>query len=414
MKLIGKFIDKDKSGYVTLRPEDDEDMWHLYNLIQEGDEVRAPAIRRVVNTTATGSTESHRVRLNLTLEVSRVHFSPTTSSSSVASKAASSVQGTAMLQISGQCTSENPYVKMGAYHTLDVETNRDVKINKTEWDSISLERVTEACVEGRGAEVGAIVCGEGTAAFCLLSEHMTHVRQRIDVPVPRKRTGSTTMHEKGLEKFYSTLYVTFLRHIPFSSLRVIVLASPGFVKDAVFDYIFSQALKTNNKALLQARNKFLRVHVSSPHVHSLVEVLKSPEITSQLKETKFARESIALDKFYKMLSSDQDRAWYGPDHVELAASRGAIGTLLISDELFRAQDPIQRKRFIALVEGVREKGGEVLIFSSMHESGQQLNQLTGIAAILTFPLDVEIVEAEEREARLEEESMRSEEAIKEQ
>lgn len=107
---------------------------------------------------------------------------------------------------------------------------------------------------------------------------MTHVRQRIDVPVPRKRTGSTSMHEKGLEKFYSTLYATFLRHIPFSSLRVIVLASPGFVKDAVFDYIFSQAVKTNNKALLQARNKFFRIHVSSPHVHSLVEVLKSPEV----------------------------------------------------------------------------------------------------------------------------------------
>lgn len=36
-----------------------------------------------------------------------------------------------------------------------------------------------------------------------------------------------------------------------------------------------------------------------------------------------------------MLGSDEARAWYGPDHVELAASRGAIGTLLISDELFR-------------------------------------------------------------------------------
>lgn len=49
----------------------------------------------------------------------------------------------------------------------------------------------------------------------------------------------------------------------------------------------------------------------------------------------------------------------------------------------------------------------------MHESGQrevlknnqgastdstaELNQLTGIAAILTFPLDIEVVEAEERE-----------------
>lgn len=28
---------------------------------------------------------------------------------------------------------------------------------------------------------------------------------------------------------------------------------------------------------------------------------------------------------------------------------------------------------------------------------KELNQLTGIAAILTFPLDVEVVEAEERE-----------------
>ena len=52
----------------------------------------------------------------------------------------------------------------------------------------------------------------------------------------------------------------------------------------------------------------------------------------------------------------------------------------------------------------------------MHESGQrkliapfilqividlfqELNQLTGIAAILTFPLDIEVVEMEEREAR---------------
>lgn len=60
----------------------------------------------------------------------------------------------------------------------------------------------------------------------------------------------------------------------------------------------------------------------------------------------------------------------------------------------------------------------------MHESGQrksvpidsndpisytfkELNQLTGIAAILTFPLDVEVVEAEEREA--EEERQRGQE-----
>lgn len=40
-----------------------------------------------------------------------------------------------------------------------------------------------------------------------------------------------------------------------------------------------------------------------------------------------------------MLASDEMRAWYGPDHVALASDRGAIGTLLISDELFRCVCP---------------------------------------------------------------------------
>jgi len=50
----------------------------------------------------------------------------------------------------------------------------------------------------------------------------------------------------------------------------------------------------------------------------------------------------------------------------------------------------------------------VLVFSSMHESGQQLNQITGIAAILNFPLDVEVVEAEEALAKAEEEQRKRE------
>ena len=66
-----------------------------------------------------------------------------------------------MLQVTGKVSEENSYVKMGAFHTLDLEMNRDVKIIKEMWDAIALQRVDEACVEGRGAEVGAIVCGEG-------------------------------------------------------------------------------------------------------------------------------------------------------------------------------------------------------------------------------------------------------------
>ncbi|TFY60794.1 hypothetical protein EVJ58_g4919 [Rhodofomes roseus] len=383
----------------------------------QGDRVRAPAIRRVQNVSATGSTESHRVRLNLTLAVTRVTWSPATAAApgdpSSANTSSGGGEATASLQIAGQVAEENQHVKMGAFHTLDVEVNRDVRIVKEEggWDSIALGRVQESCVPGRGAEVAAVVCGEGTAIFCLLSEHMTVILQRLEVPIPRKIATGSSAHEKGLTKFYTSLYASFLRHIPYSNpgLRAIVIASPGWVRDAVLDYIMAEASRTGNKPLMGSRNKFLKVHVNSPHVHSLVEVLKSPEIISQLKETKFAREGIMLDKFFKMLGTDEMRAWYGSDHVALAVDRGAVGTLLISDELFRASEAELRKKYVRLVENVRQRGGEVLIFSSMHESGQQLNQLTGIAAILTYPLDIEVVEAEEREAKEEEERRKAEE-----
>ena len=65
------------------------------------------------------------------------------------------------------------------------------------------------------------------------------------------------------------------------------------------------------------------------------EVLKSDEVKVKLADTKFARESRAVDDFYKMIGIDEQRAYYGPKHVVRAVEAGAVGTLLISDSLFR-------------------------------------------------------------------------------
>ena len=42
-----------------------------------------------------------------------------------------------------------------------------------------------------------------------------------------------------------------------------------------------------------------------------------------------------------------------------------------------------------LVETIQKGPGEVMIFSSLHESGKQLDQLTGIAFISKFPILLE-------------------------
>ena len=60
-----------------------------------------------------------------------------------------------------------------------------------------------------------------------------------------------------------------LRHINFEIVKCVLIASPGFVKDQFYDYLFQQAAKTENKMLIENKEKFLLVHSSSGFKHSL-------------------------------------------------------------------------------------------------------------------------------------------------
>ena len=126
-----------------------------------------------------------------------------------------------------------------------------------------------------------------------------------------------------------------LRNFDLESLKVILLASPGFSATSLRQHILNQATLQANSTILKAKSKFLLVHCSTGHLHSLNEVLKSEEVKAKLADTKFARESRAIDDFYKMIGIDEQRAYYGPKHVTRAVEAGAVGTLLISDSLFR-------------------------------------------------------------------------------
>lgn len=370
MKLVNRNVDKFLQGTVVLIPEEPEDMWHAYNLISEGDSVRSTTIRKVQNETATGSSTSNRVRTTLTIRVESIDFDTQA----------------CVLRLKGRNIEENQYVKMGAYHTLDLELNRKFQLCKPEWDTIALERIDMACDVTQSADVAAVVMQEGLAHVCLITASMTLVRSKIEVSIPRKRKGNVQQHEKGLSKFYESVMQGILRHVNFDVVKCVLIASPGFVRDQFFEYMYQQAVNSDIKVLLENKSKFMLVHSSSGFKHSLKEVLQEPAVIAKMSDTKAAGEVKALEQFYTVLQCEPAKAFYGKKHVQMAAEAMAIETLLISDNLFRCKDVSQRKEYVALVESVRDAGGEVKIFSSMHISGEQLSQLTGIAAILRFPM----------------------------
>ncbi|KAF2708077.1 hypothetical protein K504DRAFT_381596 [Pleomassaria siparia CBS 279.74] len=387
MRLLKSQIDqKHGSGFATFLPEEPEDMWHAYNLIQPTDLIRAKALRRVQKTSDSGSVSSERVKIDLTIAVTSTDFDI----------------GSGQLHVAGRVAVENEYVKLGGHHTLDLELNRRFTLEKVDgWDSVALEMLKEACDTQRKAELWAVVMGEGIANICLITEHQTILRQRVEVAVPRKRRGGIDGHDKGMEKFFWTTLSTLLRQMDLSSAAAstqpektvpLLIASPGFVATSFLAYIKAEATRTTNKPLLALLPTILVAHSSSPHVHSLAEVLASSVITTKLSDTKYARETALMDKFNTYIRLDDGRAWYGPREVERAVEKGAVGrgggVLLISNALFRANDVVERKRWVGLVDRVRDvEGGEVRVLSSLHESGQRLEALGNVAAILTFPLE---------------------------
>ncbi|KAF2090083.1 hypothetical protein K490DRAFT_35954 [Saccharata proteae CBS 121410] len=378
MRLVKQTIERRTgAGTATLIPEEPEDMWHAFNLIRPNDILRAPAIRKVTLSTTMGSTNSKRVHTNLTIRVTGTDFDAAAS----------------QLHVSGKVSEENEYVGLGQGHTLDLELQRQFALEKDGgWDSIAIETLKEATDERKRAEVWAVVMGDGLANICLITEHQTILRQRVEVPIPRKRRGGASDHDKAYNKFFDTVLSTLLRQMDLTSPKPLLLASPGFTAASFQTYIKAQALSTGNKPLQALGPSILVAHSSSGHVHALAEVLKSPTVLSKLSDTKYARETALMDRFFSLLRVDDGRAWYGPGEVEKAVEKGAVGrgggVLLISNALFRSQDVATRRRWVSLVDRVRDaEGGEVRILSSAHESGKRLEGLGNIAAILTFPLE---------------------------
>lgn len=52
-------------------------------------------------------------------------------------------------------------------------------------------------------------------------------------------------------------------------VKCILVASPGFVKDQFITYLYKEAVRQDNKVLLENRPKFMLVHSSSGHKYSL-------------------------------------------------------------------------------------------------------------------------------------------------
>ncbi|XP_073020833.1 protein PELOTA 1 [Primulina eburnea] len=377
MKIVRRDFIRNGPGSVKMVPEEADDLWLAYNLISEGDSVLAVTVRKVLREAASGGRDAERVKLKLEIKVEGIEYDKEGS----------------VLRIRGKNILENEHVKIGAFHTLEVELHRPFVLRKEIWDSVTLDVLHQASDPTASADLAVVLMQEGLAHILLVGKSVTTTRSRVETSIPRKHGPAVGGYDKALNKFFDNVLMSFLKNVDFNVVRCAVIASPGFTKDQFHRHLMLEAERKSLRSIIENKSRIVLVHTTSGYKHSLREVLDAPNVMNMIKDTKAAQEVRTLKDFFAMLSNDPARACYGPKHVEVAHERLAVQTLLITDELFRNSDIPTRQRYVNLVDSVKNSGGTTHIFSSMHVSGEQLAQLTGIAAILRFPLpDLEDIE----------------------
>jgi protein pelota len=213
MKVLqSAILGKNGSGFVRLQPEEEEDIYHLYNLLNKGDRIEALTMRNVVKESKSGARDRQRVLTKVEIEVVLIEFDAEQCS----------------LRIKGTNVKENEFLKLGQYHTLELELNRPCTLTKDLWDSIHLELLADISDPTSKSNVAAIVLGEGLAHVCLLKASLTKTCARLERQLPKKRgIGSSQAYDAAVQRFFLDIYEAIKRHINFDIVKVVLVGSPG-------------------------------------------------------------------------------------------------------------------------------------------------------------------------------------------
>jgi protein pelota len=283
------------------------------------------------------------------------------------------------LRVSGPNLVESDFMQLGQHHTMDLQMHQPFTLYKVKWDELYLEQLREATDPSVRCEIAALTMEEGLAHICLLSNVITSVKAKIEMPIPRKRKG-VSGHDKSLEKFFDRVAAAVEQHINLEVIRCLIIASPGYTKDQFWKYVTTKGLEWARKV------DVVLAHSSSGEKQTLAEIISDPAVRQKMSDLQFSQDLVVLDEFFRVLSEDDRRAVYSLVDVETAANQQAVQVLLISDSMLRNRRITDRQRVAEIIKTVKVNAGEVRKISSVHVAGARLEQLSGIAALLRFPI----------------------------
>ncbi|UCD00448.1 MAG: mRNA surveillance protein pelota [Promethearchaeota archaeon] len=349
-----------KQGEITVKTENLYDLWTLYNVINEDDEVTALTQRRVV---LKEGTKGERKVMRLKLKVKDISFHEFSN----------------RLRIKGTIL-EGPedYVSYGTYHTFNIEIPQKLTIFKENWLKHELKRLKETSRFESNFIILIIAIETGLATIALITNFSYNRIATIKKNIPGKRY-KQTYRNKALEEFFSDIQKVLVENIKNINVDLLIFCGPGNTKDNFIKFL----RETPNFTF---KGNIETCHASSGTESAIRETLKSKKLANLKSKIKVLQEAEKIENIMTLFANDADLIVIGLDEVSSASEQGAVKQLLIADVLIRGASKKKKLKIEEIITNVENSGGEINIMSTENITGEQLVDLGSIIGILRYKL----------------------------
>ena len=357
MKILEKNLQK---GFVKVVPETIDDLWHLYNVIYENDEVYAFTTREIKpNEKYARPGRGERVSVFLGVRVETVGWDKLLG----------------RLRVHGIICQAPESVPTGAHHTISISLNTAATIVKKEWAKHQLERLNRA---SRTSEKPVIVLSIDDEGYAIATTAQYGINEKIEERIKLPGKLETEKRTAAIREYF-TEAMNSLRTVWVPAHSPIVIIGVGYVKNDFAKFLENEAGEIA-KSILDVKG------VNNGGVAGINEALRSGILLKAMKRLRIGEEAEIMEDVLKRLGKGEATVTYGLEQVKKVAKLGAVETLVLADSMLRGSSDEQRLRLEEIMREVEKKGGSVVVVSTEHEAGAKLISLGGVASTLRFPV----------------------------
>ena len=351
-----KIVKQDtKDGIIEVIPETLDDLWHLSHIVEVSDNVSSKTTRRIQDNTGDKLRSDRGVKKTfyLGIDVESINFH----------------LFTGKLRLTGVITrGPEDLIPLGSHHTLEVKLNTPLTIKKLKWPKWVLKRLKQAIDASKKLSAIIVVIEDDTATLGLMRQFGIEYYGPVKGNISGKRILDKNRN-KNIIKFYESIIDSINK---FDSIQNIIIAGPGFYKNDFYDYIKDKHKDLASKSIIESTGTGGRVGIH--------EVLKKGTVEKLTVENRVASEMGAINGLLEEIAQNSSKVAYGLDETTDAINLGAVERLFILDKMVATNNLGHQ------MDMVENMNGDVMVISSEHDGGKQLESLGGIAAILRYAL----------------------------